>query len=44
MKFAKIRDLIVGQEEHEEVEPEGEYPEEPNIEAEIAEEEAYIPP
>ena len=34
----------VGQEEEEEVEPEGEYPEEPNVEAEIPEEEAYIPP
>ena len=33
----------VGQEEEEEVETEGEYPEEPNIEAEIPEEEVYIP-
>ena len=34
----------VGQEEEEEVEPEGEYPEEPDVEAEIPEEEAYVPP
>ena len=34
----------VGQEEEDEVEPEGEYPEEPNVEAEIPEEEAYVPP
>ena len=34
----------VGHEEEEEVEPEGEYPEEPNIEAGISEEEAYVPP
>ena len=34
----------VGQEEEEEVEPEGEHPEEPDLEAEIPEEEAYVPP
>ena len=34
----------VVQEEEEEVEPEGEHPEELDVEAEIPEEEAYVPP
>ena len=33
-----------GQEEDEEVEPEGEHPEEPDVEAEDPGEEAYVPP
>ena len=34
----------VGQEKEEEVEPIGEHPEEPDMEAKIPEEEAYVPP